>query len=279
MDDLRVDALGPGDLEAAQRLSAQAGWNQNAADWARLLELFPNGCFAGRRGERLVATATVADYAPGLRWIGMVLVDEAERGKGYGKRMLDRALEHSLAGVALAVGLDATDLGRPLYQRFGFADAWPIDRWEGALPASSPEPDPRALELESVIVFDGAACGADRGAFLRRLTGEPGVSAWMIRSSYGIEGYAILRPGRRAHHLGPVVAATPRALRAILAAAGRILAGRPVIVDVPRRAELAGLLSELGLEVRRSLWRMTHRDPRPLLLGPKVLAIAGFEWG
>jgi GNAT superfamily N-acetyltransferase len=282
MDEFRPDALTSADLEAALGLSTQAGWNQNAADWARLVELFPDGCFAGRVLGRLVATATVASYAPGVRWIGMVLVDAAERGRGYGRRILARALERALEGGSDAVGLDATDLGFPLYRAYGFADAGPIDRWEGILPDGEPEAQTQPLgaaDLEEAVAFDRASCGADRGALLRSLAREPGVGAWTVRSRGGLAGYAFLRPGRRAHHLGPVVAADPEAARPLFAAAGRALAGRPAIVDAPGRPELSGLLSSLGLNIRRRLRRMTYREPRPLLSGPRVVAAAGFEWG
>jgi GNAT superfamily N-acetyltransferase len=282
MDDFRPDALTPGDLEAALGLSTQAGWNQNDADWRRLLELFPNGCLAGRSGGRLIATATVASYAPGLRWIGMVLVEAAERGKGYGTRILAAALERALEEGSNAVGLDATDLGRPLYRARGFADVEPIDRWEGPLSAADSEtpPEPlRAAHIEEVLAFDRASCGADRGALLRRLVAEPGVAAWIARSRSGVEGYAVLRPGRRVPHLGPVVAATPDAARALLGAAGRALAGRPAIVDALRRREISTLLERHGMEIRRRLVRMTYPEARPLLAGPRVVAAAGFEWG
>ena len=54
-----VDPLRSGDLEGALRLSTQAGWNQIAADWERILALSPEGCVAGRMDGHLVATATV----------------------------------------------------------------------------------------------------------------------------------------------------------------------------------------------------------------------------
>ena len=93
--------------------------NQTAADWRRLLDLAPHGCLAGRLHGELVATATRVDHAGMARWIGMVLVKEAWRGRGFGTVMLER-----VAGVG-PCGLDATDLGRPLYQRLGFADVAP----------------------------------------------------------------------------------------------------------------------------------------------------------
>jgi len=266
MADLGVDALRPDDLPAALALSTQAGWNQTPEDWRRVLELSPEGCFAGRLDGRLVATATSAAPAPGVQWIGMVLVDRELRGRGFGTVLLERALAHGRR--AEVVGLDATDLGRPLYLKMGFQDVAPIDRWSGALAADGPS---LSCPLDRVLELDRAALGVDRSALLRHLASEPGVN--LLASD---DGYAVLRPGRTAAHLGPIVAAEPAPL---LRAAGRLLRGAPLIVDVPRRPDLEAVFAAHGLTVARRLVRMTWGAPRPALLGPRAAAALSFEWG
>ncbi|HLY11023.1 MAG TPA: GNAT family N-acetyltransferase, partial [Planctomycetota bacterium] len=137
-----VDRLGPEDLDLGLRLSTQAGWNQVAGDWKRVLDLCPEGCLAGRLDGALVATGNVAAISPKIRWIGMILVDEAFRGRGYGSIMMDRCLEIARRSGDEIVGLDASDLGRPVYLKKGFVDVAPIDRWSGVL---SVEGDPREV--------------------------------------------------------------------------------------------------------------------------------------
>jgi GNAT superfamily N-acetyltransferase len=274
-----IDRLTLDDLPAALALSTQAGWNQIEEDWRRLLDLTPEGCFAGRVDGRLVATATSASPAPGIRWIGMVLVDESCRGRGYGTRMLERAISQrngpadslpptggESAGpfrCADVVGLDATDLGRPLYLKLGFQDVAPIDRWVGVPRAGATGAQPTSLER--VLELDRAALGADRSALLRRLFAEPGVRAWEVD-----DGYALLRPGRTRAHLGPLVAEDPLPLL-------RAATGRELVVDVPRRRELEAAFAAAGLGVQRRLTRMTLGAPRPVLLN--AAGAVAFEWG
>jgi GNAT superfamily N-acetyltransferase len=265
MTDLELGALRLDDLPAALALSIQAGWNQTPEDWRRILELSPEGCFAGRLEGRLVATATSASPAPGLRWIGMVLVDESCRGRGFGSRILQRVLELN----AEVVGLDATDLGRPVYLKLGFQDVAPIDRWAGALSQNGPSIS--CPSIERVLEIDREALGVDRSALLRHLAAEPGVNLLACD-----DGYAVLRPGRTAAHLGPVVATDPAPL---LSAAGRLLRGAPVIVDVPRRPELEKAFAAHGLTALRRLVRMTWGTPTPALLRPRAIAAVAFEWG
>lgn len=276
METLRFDALRAGDIEAALRLSTQAGWNQAAADWMRLLDLSPEGCLAGRIDGRLVATSTAVVYG-GVAWIGMVIVDEAWRGRGCGTAILERAVERARELGAGAVGLDATDLGRPVYLGRGFVDVAPIDRWGGALRdggVSGAEPL-LAADLEAVIAFDREACGVDRAGLIRHLFAEPRVSGWRA----GKRGYAFLRTGREHAHLGPAVAEDEAAFGALLDAAARHLRGASVLVDVLRSDLASAVLHSGGLEVQRRLTRMSWPRAAPLLAGPSVRAATAFEWG
>ena len=282
MDPIRFDNLTAADLEDALRLSVQAGWNQTAADWRRILDLSPLGCFAGRLGGRLVATSTVVTYGSAPGWIGMVLVDEVCRGRGHGGAILARAVEHARSRCGDAFGLDATDLGRPVYLKSGFHDVAPVDRWEGA-PAEVPcLGEVRELDRSSfdeVAALDRESCGADRSELLLHLLHEAGVSGWATRLDGRLLGYGFLRPGRERWHFGPVVAEETGVFAAILTAASRRLAGARVLFDAPRDPGVTGLLEKAGLAVQRRLTRMTFGRPQALLLGDRVGALTAFEWG
>jgi GNAT superfamily N-acetyltransferase len=282
MDGLRFDPLTVADLDAALRLSTQAGWNQLAGDWQRLIDFAPGGCLAGRLGERLVATATVASYGNEAHWLGMVIVDESCRGRGFGSAILSEALRAARARGSDAVGLDATDLGRPVYLKQGLVDSVAIDRWGGSLRRPPQEPPLEVLghaTLDAVLALDRSACSADRSALLVHLAMERDVVGWVATDGRGAAGYAVLRPGRTCAHLGPVVAPEAVHFQRLLDAAAFVLEGMPVILDVPRTDEHSAILAGMGLEVRRRLTRMTFRRPQPLLLGPAVRAATSFELG
>ena len=91
-----------------------------------LVALAPHGSFAALSGGRIVGTAIGIDYG-GFSWIAMMLVAPEYRGRGLGRRLLQAALEAVPAHTP--VRLDATPLGRPLYQAFGFEDETAITRW------------------------------------------------------------------------------------------------------------------------------------------------------
>lgn len=126
---MEIRKLHPSDLDAAYRLSTQANWNQLPADWQRLIDLWPDHCFAGLDGSRLVATGTLATYRKALAWVGMILVDRDYRHRGLGTQMFAAIIDHAeRIGIEL-LALDATHLGHPLYLKFGFVDRKLIRRW------------------------------------------------------------------------------------------------------------------------------------------------------
>jgi GNAT superfamily N-acetyltransferase len=279
---LQIDSLRPEDVPDALRLSTQSGWNQTAADWTRVLEGSLDGAFAGRADDELVATASVVEYGPSAAWIGMVLVDQERRGRGWGTEMLRRAVGHAEWNVGEAFGLDATDLGRPLYLKMGFVDVAPIDRWSGVLkerPIERPLTWVEGDVLAQVAQLDREACGIDRTALLRHLRKDEETAAWAVFDDDQPSAWAFLRRGRLASHLGPVVAATPDGFRTLLAAAARELEGTPVLVDAFREEGTPELLAEAGLAIQRRLTRMTWKRPQKLLMGPGVRAATAFEWG
>jgi GNAT superfamily N-acetyltransferase len=275
---LTIDRLGPGDLEEALRLSTQAGWNQLAADWQRLFDLCPEGCLAGRLDGRVVATATVASFGTTAHWVGMVLVDEAMRGRGFGSAMLTKVLELARSRGGDAIGLDATDLGRPVYLKLGFADVVPIDRWSGALRAVARADGVEMIDrstFDEVASMDRAACGADRSELLLHLLREAGAFGVLERG----EGFAFLRPGRTQAQVGPMVASGDDVSSRLLSRLAALAESRPLLLDALRTPASGALLSAHGLTVARRLTRMTLGRPQRLLMGDAVRAAVSFEWG
>ncbi len=266
------------DLPEALRLSTQAGWNQVAADWVRILHIAPGGCLAGWLDGRLVATATVVSFGKTAQWIGMVLVDESLRGQGFGSTMFTRVLELARSLGGDAVGLDATHLGRPVYLKQGFVDVAPIDRWSGVLRSLGASEGLERVDrstFDGVAALDRAACGADRSEFLLHLMNEPDVVGVTAPGS----GFGFLRPGRNRAHVGPLVASDDAVCSRLLSRLAGLADGSEVLLDALQTPATSALLERHGLEVARQLTRMTFGTPQQLLMGDPVRAVVSFEWG
>lgn len=254
------------DLEAALALSTAAGWNQVAADWERILQLEPEGCFVVEAEGRIAATATAIRYGRELAWIGMVLTDPAFRRRGFATMLLQAAIRH--ASSVRGIMLDATDQGRPLYASLGFRDDQPIERWqrEGIAGEAIPPGEPVAIPIE----LDREAFGADRSHLLPLLS-EGG--------SASREGYGLRRPGLRARYLGPCVARDTASARAAIVSCLEAAPGEPWYWDLlPRNAEAVALARGLGFVPARRLTRMVLGEI-PQRRDDLVYAVAGLEYG
>ncbi len=257
---------------SAQRLSTQAGWNQSEEDWRRLARLQPEAVRVWVDAGEVRASYSVVAYGGAVAWVGMILVDTAYRGGGLGKATFHAALESAAALGAPVLGLDATDLGEPIYRKFGFETIAPTVRWCGVLAPGTPGLPVATGWAETLPELDRAACGVDRAALLADLAQHGGT---VLRTG---SAYAFLRPGREAWQLGPVVAGEEAELSALLYAAAAKTGGAPVLFDslLPQSAPL---LEAHGLRPLRHLKRMTRPAAPGSLYGPLVHAGAGFEWG
>ena len=275
-----VSRLEPRDVAAALRLSTQAGWNQLDADWLRLISLWPDACFAVRDDDgSVIATSTLASFGA-VGWVGMVLVDESRRRRGIGGAVLRAAVA---AGATLeAVGLDATDLGMPVYAKHGFAPQVGINRWGGSVMRTCQNSARRAIDADwpAILELDRRACGVDRSALLRAMSRETGVRLRVIEVSERLQGFGFARPGRVAGQLGPVVAKTVETAIELSCA---LYDEQHVFIDVidrPENERFSRWLNDSGLSVLRRLTRMAKpARPEPLLAGPLVYATAALELG
>lgn len=277
---LDISRLGPEDLDSALRLSTQAGWNQVAADWERFLALAPEGCFGGYVDGDLVATTCVATYDSDVSWIGMVVVEETHRHQGYGTAMFDRGLSHALSNGGQDIGLDASNLGAPLYRNQGFRSAVTVERWAGTLTRSASQEGERhtiETDVDELIELDRAILGIDRSELLARLCGEDGVTALTVGDDP--VGYAIVRPGRIHPQVGPLLAPDAAAVSSLLNGIVALLNNTRIVIDTVATKRTTTLLREHGLQRQRELSRMSYESTEPLLIDTNVWAVVDFAWG
>ena len=250
-----IRRLGLDDLKGCVALSVDRGWPPERAKWSLLLaacEVFGMDAPDDRGlAGAVVLTRWAADYAS----VGMMLV--AAR---YGRRGLGRGLmEHVLcvAGEDATVTLFATDQGRPLYKKLGFAPVRRNVSMRGEFRAAA-SGSPRGVraatdaDLPTILELDRAAFGADRGSILTRLPSFADRIAVIESSdpaSPGIAGYAAAWRNEPASTvIGPLVAPDGASAQRLVA----YLAARtptPIRLDLdPDRPELPGWANARGLQ-------------------------------
>ena len=270
---LTIRGMTISDVPAGMRLKEQAGWNQLEADWRRLVELQPDGCFLAEWGGVPVGTVATCRFGT-VAWVAMMLVAEAYRGRGIGRALMTEALEGLDSRGVRSVRLDATPRGRPMYESLGFVEEATLHRYRGVLPPADgpprlPEVRPSGV-LDDVIALDREATGTDRGRLLRRLAEEHPGSLRVVEAGDGVAGFLMSRPGSTARQVGPCIA-DERAGPLLLADARSRYAGQAVVLDVPAaNAPASAIIGSWGLRAERHLVRMGR--------GPRVVEDLGRIW-
>ena len=276
------------DVPFADRVRDSAGWNQSLQDWQRLLQHDSQGCFVAEWNGRRAGTATTTIYSKDLAWIGMVLVDPAMRRRGIGTALLMHCIEHLRRSGVGCIKLDATPMGRQVYDPLGFVAEWSLSRWEtaelAAVPArgASAAPNPRPLDsgdIGCVADLDASAFGVARNRMLSMLAAQS--RARVLKNGAGRTiGYGMLRPGQRAHYLGPMAAEDESSGIALADDLLGGVQGQSLYWDIPDANQAAiGVARRYGMQRQRSLTRMYLGENTPPGRPAALWAIAGPEIG
>lgn len=271
--------------EAVWPLSIEAGWNQNVADWRFMLGAGRGFGLVGPDGA-WQASSLVLPLGQRLAWISMVLVTKDRRRCGAGTGLLKRCIA-DVQDMGAVAGLDATELGRPIYLPLGFRDLYSIRRWHLDAAKGAVEP-PQGIEirpasiadLSKLATYDRSLSGMERPTILAHLLlRQPGL-AWIAQTPSGaITGYALGREGRIATSIGPVIADSEPVALALIAKATTSATG-PFIVDVPEvHRDVRAWIEGQGGETPRAYMRMTLGTAKGLDDPSHVFALAGPELG
>jgi hypothetical protein len=202
----------------------------------------------------------------------MMLVNPGYRSRGLGARLLEAAM--GALPRDLPIRLDATPLGRPLYERYQFVLESSLTRHvRPATESQRPVPSARVRplvesDLSAIVQTDERVSGAHRHSALRWAFGDAPHYAWIDSegaTTGGRAGYCLGRGGRLFDHIGPVVADTPETAATLAAAAIGESDGRAVVVDAhDSNQDFVAWLRTERFEAQRPLYRMCRAGRAPL---------------
>jgi len=211
--------------------------------------------FVGCRDGLVVGVAGCVRFGR-TGWLGNVAVDDDFRGQGLGRAISQTAVDCLHRAGVETVLLTATKLGKPIYERLGFADEGvSYGIWEqqqapvlGCDRSAAVEPG----QIDEAIRQDAETTGEDRRSYLVPFPDRARVVAGRSQA-----GYRVALPWGG----GPVIAASRAA-------------ARPLLVDMIRTSPGARLafpeLNVHGAALAVSLGFRLARRVRRMRLGPPV---------
>jgi hypothetical protein len=239
------------------------------------------GLFLGSfHGDELLSVIAATRYDPGFGFIGFYIARPESRGQGHGIAVW-RAAMQQLQGRL--VGLDGVVAQQANYRRSGFSLAWNNIRFGGVAPVL---PGPRAhvvpalsLPFAAIEALDAQVFPARRPAFLRAWLGTPGHVALALVRDGAATGWGVIRPCRRGHKIGPLVAESEMDAESLLAALLERVEPGEVFLDVPEpHVAAVSLATRLGLKPVFETARM-YTGPAPAIRMDRLFGITTFELG
>jgi GNAT superfamily N-acetyltransferase len=257
----RIQRLTLDELPDCLALAQDRGWLPEEHKWRLLFDV---GAVYGLRSEAgdLAGTAILTRYGARLAAISMVLVATRHGGRGLGRQLMHHALAE--AGDA-TVFLNATEYGRPLYEKLGFVPVGTTYTHVGRFaPSAGPAGSRPAVpgDLPAILKLDTAVNGADRGHLVRRLPGFAEQLRVVERGGV-VSGYAGAWRNIDNILIGPVLAQTVDDAKTLIADLAGTISG-PVRLDLDdRHPRLREWATRHAVPVRNSTVVMVH-GARPL---------------
>ena len=277
--ELRIRAMAPEEIAAAADLAAAEGWNPGLGDAACFATVDAEGFFIGELDGAPAATIACVNYDDRFAFLGFYIVRPDLRGRGYGLRIWNAAVEHARGRT---IGLDGVVAQQGNYQKSGFRLAYPNVRYGGRVAAGAAPAGIIALAdvpFALVETDDATVFPAPRTAFLRAWINAPGHAGRALIRDGRLAAWGVIRPARTGCKIGPLVADDRAAAEAVFAALAAAADGGETFLDVPSaNRDAVALAVDHGLSPVFETARMYTGAIRPLRL-ERMFGVTTFELG
>jgi len=228
-------------------------------------QIQPDGWFIALQDEHLVGMVGAINYGV-FAHVGLMAVHPDAQRKGIGFALMQFILARLEQQQVLRVILDASEIGRPLYDKLGFIafDETFVFQRDGdfARPETAPHLQTITVrDLDELVQWDTAVFGANRQkVFEVLLEAFPG-RAFMQRDEQGrLMGYIFAQKNR----IGPWVMLQSCSAEELFRAALLLPYEGPVSVAVPQaNREALGLLQRYGFRLVRTNRHMGRAISEP----------------
>ena len=202
---LTIRPMLPPDVAPATETVLNGGWGDRSAFFAWAIDHPACRPFVADEGGRIVGTGVATSYGR-VGWVGTIFVAPDRRGGGLGKRLTGAVIDNLRARGCRTLVLIATELGRPVYERFGFELLAAHQRFS-TLGSAETEPPPgvrpfAADDLPAVTALDRVATGEDRSAVLAALA-TPESARVATRPDGSVGGFVVRGPWGGAALIAP----------------------------------------------------------------------------
>ena len=261
--------------------AAGEGWNPGLHDAECFYGADPHGFMIGLVNNLPVAVISAIRYSDSFGFIGFFIVRKGYRGKNYGPRIGNAAMNY-LKGCT--VGLDGVVAKQSNYLNAGFKIACRNIRFQGLshrkFSSLGDIISLREIPFDELCRYDNHFFPANRQAFLNCWIHQPESYAVGYYQNGDLAGYGVIRTCRSGFKVGPLFADSP----AIAETLWRALNTYPpedsaIFLDIPDlNHEAADLVVRYKMSPVFETVRM-YSGPFPDLPVERIFGITTFELG
>jgi len=276
----KISVMSEQELSTAIGWAKDEGWNPGIHDTAAFYQADPTGFLAGKYDDEIIATISAVKYGHDFGFIGLYIVKNEFRGKGFGLALWNAAID-SLAGRN--IGLDGVLAQQENYKKSGFKLAHRNIRFAGkSVNAASMI---RTVSAEQVAFDDIAAYDSqffpdERSVFLKHWIAPENSKTLLVMDDASIMGYGSIRACERGFKIGPLNAENSDIAAALFSALSATTpAASDIFLDVPEPNQHAVQLARhFNMSPVFETARMYTKD-LPKLPLHKIFGITSFELG
>lgn len=269
------------EIQIAIDWAKKEGWNPGVNDASAFYAADQTGFLVGKLDGAPIATISAVKYGSSFGFVGLYIVKEAFRGKGFGLKLWEEAMAR-LNGRN--IGLDGVLAQQENYKKSGFKLAHRNVRFAGKSTNSNETGSnvvaAQDLDFNALENYDRQFFPAERSLFLKNWISHQNSHALAIIEDSRIVGYGCIRPCAQGFKIGPLNAESDElALRLFSALTNWVPAGSDVFLDVPEpNPKAVALAHQAGMSPVFETARMYTNDTPQMSL-QKIFGITSFELG
>ncbi len=222
--------------QIAVEWAAKEGWNPGLNDPLCFFNTDPKGFFVGLLNNEPIACISAVSYNGKFGFIGFYIVKPDYRGKGYGIKIWNEAInylnDHNIA-------LDGVVEQQSNYMKSSFKFAYNNIRYEG-FAISSNQVFPEIVDLSTVsfneiLKYDTKLFPEARPQFVKCWIKQPQSRSFAAMIDGAIAGYGLIRKCRHGYKIGPLFSNSAEiAYKLFLALNNSVEAGEKIYLDTPQ---------------------------------------------
>lgn len=276
-----IRKMKPEEMSFAVDMAAQEGWNPGLHDGKCFYETDPEGFYIGLLDGKPIAAMAGIAYGGDFGFLGFYIVKEKYRGKGYGKKIWNEAVDRL---GDRNIGADRVIRQIERYKDTDFKLAYKNMRFEMQNDRRNYNFHEKIVPLsivsfQIVMEYDKQCFPADRSVFMKNWLKAPNTISYGYTENSSLCGIGTIRSCREGYKIGPLFADNFEIAEELFMTLINHAPDSKVFLDVPEVNKNAIKLAKKYKMNKVFETGRVYNKEKPKIAYDKIFGITSFELG